>query len=65
MTKCGCPKCGGQDCEVVQDEIDIGVGVPICIRGFECTNCGPISLCMECGQPDFKDHAKWCSQKSS
>jgi len=49
----------------VQDEIDIGVGVQICIRGFECTNCGQISLCMECGQPDFKDHAKWCSQKSS
>jgi hypothetical protein len=57
-----CPKCGKEGCEVLQDEVDIGVGTQVHIFGFDCHECGQIAVCNNCGQPDFLPHAKWCKE---
>jgi len=62
MNKDKCPKCGGTG-QLLQDEVDIGVGMQRVTTGFECDTCGQISYCSSCGAWDFQPHAKWCAAK--
>lgn len=59
---CNCPKCNQSGCEILAHEVDIGVGIQRHVYGFDCATCGQISVCDECGQPDFLPHAKWCKE---
>jgi len=43
-----CPKCGGP-AEILQDEVDIGVGLLTHIYGAECDACGEFAACNFCG----------------
>ena len=63
MDETKCPRCG-LDCVVVTDEVDIGVGIQEHILGWDCSHCGPISACNECGAPD-DNHHPWCKELSN
>lgn len=54
-----CPRCRSEDFELVRDEVDIGVGVQIHVRGGTCRTCGDIQLCAMCGGWDGR-HEVWC-----
>lgn len=56
-----CPKCKGPG-ELLQDEIDIGVGVQVHVIGFECPSCGQMAVCNDCGAWDFQPHGNWCGE---
>lgn len=61
-----CPRCGSKNFELVQDEVDIGVGVQTHTRGGECPNCGPIACCKMCGgwevEKNVLAHEFWCPE---
>jgi hypothetical protein len=61
MTSCNCPICDAVRCLVIQDEVDIGVGVQTHVLGWECEQCGEIAACNLCGGPVGPDHDKECS----
>lgn len=65
-----CPICGGV-VEVIEDEVDIGVGVQKFLRGIVCATCGEFAACDYCGAlharlnpngdvTDYAPHATWC-----
>lgn len=62
IEKTKCPKCGNPECEVLNDEVDIGVGIQKHLLGFDCPACGQIAACNECGFPDHLPHHCLCSQ---
>lgn len=62
IEKTKCPKCGNSECEVLNDEVDIGVGIQKHLLGFDCPTCGQIAACNECGFPDCLPHHCLCSQ---
>jgi len=55
-----CPKCGGSEFELLQDEVDIGVGVQAFIIGGECSVCGQMAICASCGAWEHEPHRSWC-----
>lgn len=57
-----CPKCGKEDADELANEVDIGVGIQKHIYGYECPDCGNISVCSSCGSLDFQPHADWCDE---
>ncbi len=61
MTSVNCPLCNAVRCLVIQDEVDIGVGVLTHVLGWECEQCGQISVCEKCGGPDGPNHSLVCN----
>jgi hypothetical protein len=56
-----CPQCDSIECQILQNEVDIGVGTMVNVYGAECKYCGQMSVCSVCGWWDFDGHANWCS----
>lgn len=44
-----CPKCQGRNIELIQDEVDIGVGIQTSIHNLFCRECGYVRRCSGCG----------------
>lgn len=61
-----CPRCGSKNFELIQDEVDIGVGVQTHTRGGECADCGPVACCAVCGgwevEKNILAHEPWCPE---
>jgi hypothetical protein len=55
-----CPKCNNDGATPVYDEVDIGVGMLKHLLGWECSFCGNVAACNECGHPEGT-HAAWCN----
>ena len=60
MSEDTCPKCGCKNCDLITNDVDIGVGMQSVVIGADCFKCGPMSRCLECGTWDFEPHHKWC-----
>lgn len=63
-----CPFCNNPKCEECADEVDIGVGIQKHVFGFDCPNCGQLTVCPGCGEienPKAKEtkHQVWCAVK--
>jgi len=63
-----CPACGMGGFEIVQDDVDIGVGIQEHILGGVCKQCAQIEFCSSCGGWGGK-HEQWhedviCQQKA-
>ncbi len=56
-----CPRCRHPGIEVIEDEVDIGVGVQKFVRGYDCPDCGEIMVCDACGHVEGA-HWPWCGQ---
>lgn len=59
-----CPDCG-RELDVVNEEVDIGVGIQTFAVALECHEHGGIcGLCYGCGVPqlDGYEHRPWCSE---
>lgn len=53
-----CPICNKPNCEEIADEVDIGVGIQKYVYGYECQDCGQLSICHSCG--GIEEHNAWC-----
>jgi len=61
-----CPGCQSDKLRVIEDEVDIGVGIQKHLIGWECEVCGhQIGACSFCGHPDFEPHSKWCDRETT
>ena len=65
-----CPICGGPDFELVQEEVDIGVGIQTFVTGGWCPKCEHVPFCTWCGEfshsEDGKiEHSGWCQRDKS
>lgn len=56
-----CLICNKEGCSELANEVDIGVGVQRHIFGFECIECGQMSVCSVCGAIGEQPHRLWCS----
>lgn len=57
-----CKGCGATDCQVISEEVDIGVGAQVHILGYECPVCGPHTICDTCGTWDTEPCPAWCQE---
>ena len=57
-----CPKCKRSDCAEVREEVDIGVCVQTFLVGYDCPDCGQISVYPACGALEYELHQDWCNQ---
>lgn len=55
-----CRACGAADCEIVSEDVDIGVGVQTHVLGYDCPVCGPHTICNTCGAWDTDKCPQWC-----
>lgn len=58
-----CPKCNTPGAEELADEVDIGVGIQKHVYGYECLQCGQLSVCPHCGVLEMENgspHRAWC-----
>ena len=60
-----CPKCGLPEAVLVEEEVDIGVGIQKFTVGWECDQCGQLTACTGCGVALGTEHREWCDAKSS
>lgn len=68
-----CPFCKTEGFEILQDEVDIGVGVQTHIGGGQCNECGEISCCVYCVRwepPEAESgdvwwHEQWCKYREN
>jgi hypothetical protein len=54
-----CPRCGDEEFEVLEDEVDIGVGTISRVYGGICKSCGELAYCENCGGWDGQ-HRRFC-----
>ena len=57
-----CPQCGNLKAEELSDEVDIGVGVLKTVYGYDCPDCGQISVASCCGVIGDQPHYSWCQR---
>jgi len=58
-----CPKCGSPGFEIIDEDVDIGVGTQPHILYGECLMCGQVEYCDMCGAWETKEgvlHEQWC-----
>ena len=61
-----CPKCNQQTFKVIKDSVDIGVGEQEFIIGGECSHCGNLEFCSNCGAWETQEgikHTPWCDRR--
>jgi len=55
-----CPKCGLPETVLIEEEVDIGVGIQKFVVGWDCDQCGRLIACVSCGAALGTQHNKWC-----
>lgn len=65
-----CPICGDPGFELIQEEVDIGVGVQTFVTGGWCPKCEEVPFCTGCGEFARKpsgeiEHSKWCQDSEN
>lgn len=56
-----CPNCNKPGAEECAEEVDIGVGIQKHVWGYDCPECGQISLLSCCGNLETHGHTNWCN----